>query len=1025
MKLKKLAVFAAATASIAAMSTAAFGAGASKPKLPVLTEGPKVYAGSISDSLETDVKAYFENTDEILALYRQVKSYEDSEGFTADWFGVDESDVSELCFFIQVAYSLNGGSTWINDFDWTEEHYASWEEDRVCLDEGNDIYAPVPSDCLNADYLFDDIRVMDLYYWVSGKSDISKAAKIANYLSQNKATKVDEDEKNYEYYTVDLVGGSMLMKARYILVATIKGDEKTTYVRSYSPWGNTFTFNTSFDPLENEWITGAGLKFESPVIEDVYDNYYHKIGIIPQGKTKEFLAQKDYAYYNGYMEDLYTLWDGGSRLFIEMKVNDGDWFDYSGFSCQNALFEIYNSDILLSDLEEYYGITLQPEDKVFLRARYIVGDYSWNEFDKENNRKNAVPNDYTIAYTDYSNVIQINVSGAYNIHYELNEGDWTVYGAQETSFTADDDYVIDLTTDDYLPAKDGYRFDGWYTTKDFKEGTQITSIDTSNKKFYTVYAKWYAPAEYTVTYVLGYEEAHYIGRKIFTEWTTQGLQLGTPTYPGVIFKGWYTNKNYTGKAVTAIDPSLKKNLKFYAKWQFPSYKITYKLNNGTNAADNPATFQVVPDTSYQAVLKPATRTNYIFDGWYYNADFTSELSFNDAKTEYYLVASADTNVYAKWIPGRADITYVNVVGSTVVEDFGVYNSNPSSYVYGTTVTLEDLSYDGYQFDGWYADEAVTTPAAGISASDTGKKTFYAKWIELTYPVLYVLDRDPANSPALNTIKNVNFSIKRGGSALELVPATTTNTVYKFAGWYTNSNLVGTPITSYGNNSPITLYAKWTVESKPLPYTDVEAVVQSKGGRKPYYYTHLQFLYDRSIMTGLKADLFGLGEQLTREQAATLLYRFAGSPDVTITEHPFPDAKNPKHWAYKAIAWAKKNSVITGYTRDSEDGKQKKGYFGSQDPITREQLMTVFYRYAKTGGYKMVVQSSTSYKTVEDWNKVSSWAIEAVNWGYEKGIIGNGSLFNPTANISREDAATMLSRYIQLLKDLEKTGLESK
>ena len=1022
MNFKKLAVFAATTVSVAAMSVTAFGKAKPKPALPVLTEAPTIYAGSIDSDLQTTAWAYFENSDEILELYREVNSYDDINGFTADWFGVDKDKVSELYFFIQAAYSLDGGTTWINDFDWSADGDPYFEQDNVCFDTTNDLWAIVPSDRLNAGRVYDYIQVMDLSFWAQDKAEKKVAAKTADYLGQNKATQVQDDDVNNDYYAVDLVNNSMLVKARYIIAASVEVNDEYVYVRSYSPWSNVFTLNTSFSPLENDWITGSGLKYEKPVLEDVYDNYYHGFGIIPQGNMKDFLSQRGFAYDDGYMEDLYEITDTNFAIFVEMKINDGDWFNYTIASAQDAYFTIYDSDQLLNELEESFNITLQPEDEVFLRVKYIIGGYVWDEIDADNNRSIAVPNEFTIASTDYSNVIQINVSGAYTIRYELNEGEWTVYGAQETSFTADDDYVIDLTTDDYLPAKDGYQFDGWYTTEDFKEGTQITSIDTSNKKFYTVYAKWYAPAEYTVTYDLIYEDASYAGRDIYTEWTTQGLALGTPTLNGAVFKGWYTNKNYTGSAVTAIDPSLKKNLKYYAKWQFPSYKITYKLNNGTNAADNPATFQVVPGTSYQAVLKPAIRDGYIFDGWYYDAKFKNALSSNDAGTEYYLVASAKVTVYAKWIPGRADITYVNVVDGTVVEDFGVYNPNPSSYVYGTTVTLEALSFDGYQFDGWFSDAAVRTEATGISATDTGAKTFYAKWIELTYPVLYVVDRDPANSPALNTIKNVNFSIKRGGSVLELVPATTTNTVYKFAGWYTNSNLVGSPIESYSVNSPVTLYAKWTVESKPLPYTDVEAVVQSKGGRKPYYYTHLQFLYDRSIMTGLKADLFGLGEQLTREQAATLLYSFAGSPDVTITEHPFPDAKNPKHWAYKAIAWAKKNSVITGYTRDSEDGKQKKGYFGSQDPITREQLMTVFYRYAKTGGYKMVVQSSTSYKTVEDWNKVSSWAVEAVNWGYEKGIIGNGSLFNPTANISREDAATMLSRYIQLLKDLEKIDL---
>ena len=86
-------------------------------------------------------------------------------------------------------------------------------------------------------------------------------------------------------------------------------------------------------------------------------------------------------------------------------------------------------------------------------------------------------------------------------------------------------------------------------------------------------------------------------------------------------------------------------------------------------------------------------------------------------------------------------------------------------------------------------------------------------------------------------------------------------------------------------------------------------------------------------------------------------------------------------------------------------------------------MTIFYRYAKSCGYDVSVHSDTSYKAVEDWKLVSGWASPAINWGYEQGIIGNGSLFNPRANIVREEAATMLSRYIQGLKDLSKIHLE--
>ena len=207
MNFKKLAVFAATTVSVAAMSVTAFGKAKPKPALPVLTEAPTIYAGSIDSDIQTTAWAYFENSDEILELYREVNSYDDNNGFTADWFGVDSDKVSELYFFIQAAYSLDGGTTWINDFDWSADVDPNYEQDNVCFDTTNDLWAIVPSDRLNAGRVYDYIQVMDLSFWAQDKAEKKAAAETANYLGQSKATQVQDNDVNYDYYAVDQDGG--------------------------------------------------------------------------------------------------------------------------------------------------------------------------------------------------------------------------------------------------------------------------------------------------------------------------------------------------------------------------------------------------------------------------------------------------------------------------------------------------------------------------------------------------------------------------------------------------------------------------------------------------------------------------------------------------------------------------------------------------------------------------------------------------------------------------------------------------
>ena len=104
-----------------------------------------------------------------------------------------------------------------------------------------------------------------------------------------------------------------------------------------------------------------------------------------------------------------------------------------------------------------------------------------------------------------------------------------------------------------------------------------------------------------------------------------------------------------------------------------SYTITYELDGGTNAPENPESYNVETET---ITLKDPVKTGYTFEGWYRTEDFTGE-----AVTEIVQGSTGDITLYAKWVKeGDYTITYVNVDGAT--------NENPASYNVETkTITL--------------------------------------------------------------------------------------------------------------------------------------------------------------------------------------------------------------------------------------------------------------------------------------------------------------------------------------------------
>ena len=277
----------------------------------------------------------------------------------------------------------------------------------------------------------------------------------------------------------------------------------------------------------------------------------------------------------------------------------------------------------------------------------------------------------------------------------------------------------------------------------------------------------------------------------------------------------------------------EKNTEYTAVWvKEGDYTITYELDGGTNAPENPAGYNVETGT---ITLKDPVKTGYTFAGWYKDGGFTTQI------TEITQGTTGDITLYAKWEPVSYTIIY-ELNGGTNAEE------NPASYNVGTeTITLKAPTKDKYDFKGWYKDGEFTTQVTEITQGSTGDITLYAKWLE-NYTITYELDggTNASENPESYNAETETITLKDPAKA-----------GYTFEDWYRTEDFTGEAVTEIvqGSTGDITLYAKWV--------TDIEGKVFVRGGDatlsgtevtlssfwiSPYEVTQEEFV---SVMTGNK------------------------------------------------------------------------------------------------------------------------------------------------------------------------------
>lgn len=183
---------------------------------------------------------------------------------------------------------------------------------------------------------------------------------------------------------------------------------------------------------------------------------------------------------------------------------------------------------------------------------------------------------------------------------------------------------------------DYYTFDGWYTNSSYTGSPTTGWTPGTYSTDVSLWAKW-TPITYTVSYDYdggSLAQGEY-NRTSFTVETN--FTLSSPQKTGYTFDGWY---DQSGNKITVLDSSLAgHDLVLTAKYTAITYSITYYLNGGTNAAENPDTYTIED----QIELADATKTDRDLVGWYASEDFTGAPITTIEKG-----TTGDIVLYAKW-----------------------------------------------------------------------------------------------------------------------------------------------------------------------------------------------------------------------------------------------------------------------------------------------------------------------------------------------------------------------------------------
>ena len=354
-------------------------------------------------------------------------------------------------------------------------------------------------------------------------------------------------------------------------------------------------------------------------------------------------------------------------------------------------------------------------------------------------------------------------------------------------------------------------------------------------------------------------------------------------------------------------------------------------------------------------------------------------SYYETLAEALQAAAPDGTVEAIAIPGRVIHTVTVVYGNGTADTV-------NTYVDGETINLPAApTRDGYAFLGWSDGAETYSPGDGYTVTEDTIIT--ALWKE-EYNVVYIYNNGAATG---------HETVLKGESVILPTPS---KSGYAFLGWTCSDGNVydgGDSVVIWGNT---TFEASWVRHPDtpyvPEPSEPVEPDVPSfpfyDVPTSAWYYTAVKYVYDNKLMDGVDTYTFAPNATLTRAMVWTIIARMSGV-----------DTTGGNSWYAKAQEW-----VITNGISDGENPTAA---------ITRQELVTMLYRYAQIKGYDVSVGESTNILSYVDATSISEYAMSAFQWACGSGLTEgdeNGAL-TPLATATRAQAAAMIMRFCESVK----------
>ena len=409
----------------------------------------------------------------------------------------------------------------------------------------------------------------------------------------------------------------------------------------------------------------------------------------------------------------------------------------------------------------------------------------------------------------------------------------------------------------------------------------------------TLTVQWTAPT-YTVTLNTN---GGTINSGNVTEYTYGvGATLPTAddmTYTGHTFVGWYDNENLTGSPVTAIGNTEMGNKEYWAKWEINQYTIIYDLAGGT-VEGNPDTYTIKAGAF---TLKNPTKSGYTFTGW-----SGTGLDGENNMTVTIPTGSTGNRTYtAHWRyngGGGSSSSPSYPVSVPDKTDHGSVTVSPKNASAGSTVTITVKPDSGYVLETISVTDK-NGKELKLTDKGNGKYTFTMPASKVEIKVTFMED---------NSVLNFFYDVPNDAYYYEAVKWAAENGITGGVGnslFAPNQPCTRAQIVTFlwrAAGSPVVNYL--------MPFTDVD--------EGAYYAEAVRWAASTGIVTGLTETTFGTDSVCTRAQAAAMIYRCAqaqgkGFTGAWMFHLPFTDVPE---WAYESVAWCYMNSVTTGVSETS-------------------------------------------------------------------------------------------------------------